>query len=116
MTFQRRRAGLPATFYPIIKVLDSRGNEKKIHDEANPTSTTVWVFPQRSAKAEVTGQQEVNVVRVGFREEIPNIGLGSQVDFMGTRWDVAAPPSYHHGTSRHTRHWSADIRKRPSRG
>lgn len=114
MTYQRRQNGMPATFYPVMRVTDNRGNERVVHDPDNPVSTEVWIFPQRSAKAEVTGQQQVNVVRLGFRYELAGIELGSRVEFMGRMWDVAAPPSYHHGAKRHTRHWSVDIRERPS--
>lgn len=112
MTYQRRR-GLPATVYLTKTMFDSLGNEHKTVDMDNGVETRVWLMPESSSKAEVPGQQHINVIRVGFRTfdgESPE--LWSQVEFMGKQWDVAAPPAYHHGT-RHTRHWSLDLRERP---
>lgn len=110
-TYQRRR-GIPATFYPVVKRTDTLGNIHKIADEDNPLEVKVWIFPQRSAKAEVAGQQHINVTRLGVRADLEGVELWSQIDFMGKKWDVVQPPAYHHGT-RHTRHWSIDIRERP---
>lgn len=113
MTYQRNRNGLPATFYPIIKQIDNRGNERKVHDPDTPINREVWLYPQRGAKAEVTGQQTINVVRVGCRIDIPGVELGSRVFFQGKWWDVVSPPSLHYGVKRHTRHYSMDLRERP---
>ena len=113
MTHQRRQNGLPAIFYPIVKVRDNRGNERKVHDETSPIEAEVWVFPQRGAKAEVTGQQTINVTKIGCSIEIPGVELGSRVLLLGKEWDVVSPPAYHHGARRHTRHFAMDIRERP---
>ena len=112
MTYQRRR-GIPATFFPIIDATDNRGNTIQIHDEANPLKTTIWLFPQRGGKAEVTGQQTINVVRIGCTADLPDVGLRARVEFMGHQWDVVSPPSFHVGASRHTRHYAMDVRQRP---
>ena len=113
MTYQRRQNGLPATFFPIVKRTDNRGNERKVPDHSSPIEAEAWVFPQRGAKAEVTGQQTINVVKIGCKIDMPGVELGSQVNFMGKQWDVVSPPAYHHGAKRHTRHWAMDIRERP---
>ena len=82
-------------------------------DEEEPAySLRAWVFPQRSAKAEVPGQQHINVIRIGTDVLDDRVDIWSRVEFMGRSWDVAAPPAYHHGT-RHTRHWTLDLRERP---
>lgn len=111
MSVQRRR-GLPITAYPRKLVTDSRGNEQYTEDRDNPIQTTAAAVPQRSSRAEVAGQQEIDVVRLMVSAEIENIGLWSVIVFRGDEWDVAAPPAYHHGTRR-TRHYSIDIRRRP---
>ena len=109
MTYQRRR-GLPAKVWKSGTQTDARGNVHKIANDG-PHDAKVWIFPQRSAKAEVPGQQHINVVRIGTRV-IEGVDLWSSVEFMGKKWDIVTPPAYHHG-SRSTRHWSLDIRERP---
>lgn len=115
MSVQRRR-GLPLTLWPVKVVTDNRGNEVKIADEDSAIATKGWMIPQRSAKAEVPGQQKIDVIRIGVKADLGNIDLWSRVVWNGAPYDVVTPPSYHHGSSRHVRHWSIDIRKRPSNG
>lgn len=119
MTFQRKR-GLPTKIWPTSVQTDNRGNEQRVVDlTATPIRTKAWVFAQRSARAEVPGQQRINVVRIGIDSDLatqpfdPVGDLYGRVEFMGKQWDIVAPPSYHHGSSRHTRHWGLDIRERP---
>lgn len=110
MTFQRRR-GESVTLYPVHTVIDSRGNARVEARLDLPIRTTAAAIPQRSARAEVPGQQTIDVVRLIIKA-FPDVELWSQVDFRGERWDVVAPPAYHHGT-RLTRHVSIDIKRRP---
>jgi len=102
---------MPVTIYPETYVTDSRGNKQKAPDRGNPIHTFGAAIPQRSSKAEVPGQAEVDVYRLILPETV-GLGLWSFVEWRGRTWDVAAPPAYHHGT-RHTRHISVDIRRRP---
>lgn len=116
MTVQRRRNGLSVIIYPEHLTTDRRGNHVLMVDMEQPIPTRAWVMPQRSAKAEVPGQAVIDVTRLGMSvlqcPEGYEVGLLSQVAFMGELWDVVTPPAYHHGT-RGTRHWSIDIRRRP---
>lgn len=121
MTVQRRR-GLPLQIYPITTVVDSRQNKQKHVDLENPIPGKAWTFPQRGAKAEVPGQQHINVTRIGVDAKladlepeslyVENVDLWARVDFQGKTWDIVSPPAFHNGT-RHTRHWSFDLRERP---
>ena len=111
MTLQRKR-GIPATIYRSKLETDNRGNQVRVVDADGPHEVKVWIFPQRSQRAEVAGQVTINVIRIGCSADLENVDLWSRVDMLGTTWDVAAPPAYHHGT-RHTRHWSIDLRERP---
>lgn len=111
MTYQRKR-GIPAKIWKTELQTDNRGNEHKVAVPASPHEVKVWIFPQRSARAEVPGQQHINVIRIGCAANLPNVELWSRVEFMGKMWDVVTPPAYHHGT-RQTRHWSIDLRERP---
>lgn len=117
MSYQRR-AGLPATLYCSKVQADNRGNDVEVPDMGHSHSVKAWTYPQRSAKAEVPGQQKINVTRIGVPlvddagVTIERLTLWSRVLYMGKVWDLVVPPQYHHGT-RHTRHWSLTIKERP---
>lgn len=111
MTVQRRR-GQSLRVWRTVTTTDRRGNEVKAAAEELAHPVRGWVIPQRSAKAEVPGQLVINVVRIGVDANLEGVDLWSSVEWSGKRWDVVAPPAYRHGT-RHTRHWSIDLRERP---
>jgi hypothetical protein len=96
----------------VVQETDDRGNKHDVASPDNAHEVNVWIYAQRSARAEVPGQQGINVIRIGVNADLEDVDLWSQVEIMGKVWDVAAPPAYHHGT-RHTRHWSIDLRERP---
>lgn len=111
MTLQRRH-GQDAIVYKTHTTTDNRGNDVKSANLADPITVRAVFVPQRSARAELPGQMEIDVVRMLVDANLPGVTLWSQVEWNGGQWDVVSPPSYHHGT-RHTRHWSIDLRKRP---
>ena len=120
-SFQRRR-GRPVKIWPSKEVQDDRGNRVVTADmDAEPFVTRAAEFPQRSSKAEVPGYQQIVVTRIivsddlsklGWPLSVPGGGLWGRVEWDGETWDIAAPPTYEHGT-RHVRHWYLDIRRRP---
>ena len=110
-TFQRRR-GLPARIRTVKTITNNRGEILQVADKDNVHEVTVWLFPQRSARAEVPGQQAIDVIRIGVDADLEGVELWSQVEMLGRVWDVVTPPSLHVGT-KHTRHWSIDLRARP---
>lgn len=115
MTRQRKRRAIKAVVWRSKQITDRRGNRTFSPTEFDKIPLNVWVMPQRSAKAEVPGQQQINVTRIGFMlsdEDMGDVNLWSRLEMLGTEWDFATPPVYHHGT-RHTRHYSADVRERP---
>ena len=119
MSVQRRR-GLVALVYRQKLQVDRRGSEQYVVDLSNPYRVRVSSVPVRGSKAEVPGQQQIVVYTMTFTPDprdvettqLKDIGLWSRVLWNGDLWDVVAPPIYHHGT-RHTRHWSMDVRERP---
>lgn len=115
MTWQRRR-GLPAVVYRSKVETDSRGNSRKVVDTEDPHTIKVWMMPERSARAEVPGDQQINVIRIGTTYPLEGVDLWSRVELMGSEWDIASPPAYHRGVSRATRHWSITLRERISSG
>lgn len=111
MSYQRRH-GQSALVYKQKLVTDNRGNKQFEIDEDNPVSVKAAFIPQRSARAELPGQQHINITRMILRHDIPDVSLWARVEWNGSSWDIVTPPAYHHGT-RQTRHWSIDLRERP---
>lgn len=98
----------------MVETEDRRGNKNLAADlTAEPYHVTAAFIPQRSARAEVPGQQQINVYTMIVSADLADVGLWSIVRWRGELWDVVTPAAYHHGT-RHTRHYSLDIRQRPS--
>lgn len=95
-----------------VIVKDGRGNDVITPIPMNPHLVRAAAIPQRSSKAEVPGQQQINITRLIVDPNMEGVNLWSRVEYDGRMWDVAAPPAFHYGTRR-TRHWSIDIRERP---
>ncbi|MEU0120634.1 phage head-tail adapter protein [Streptomyces albidoflavus] len=112
MSSLQRRRGVPARIFRTVERIDSRGNKVLVADTEHPIEVRCALIPQRSSKAEVPGQQQINITRMIVDADLPDVTLWSRVDCLGRHWDVVTPPAYHHGT-RKTRHWSIDIRERP---
>jgi hypothetical protein len=109
----QRRRGIPATVWKSSYHTDNRGNEILVADADGPYQVRCAMIPQRSSKAEVPGQQQINIYRMIVDANLEDVTLWSRIEVFGTQWDVVTPPAYHHG-DRKTRHWSIDIRERPS--
>ena len=75
MSVQRRR-GQTIRYWKSVTTVNLRG-DKSEQAEDGPYETTAWVIPQRSARAEVPGQQEINVNRIGIDVEL-DVGLWSR--------------------------------------
>lgn len=111
---QQRKHGQPALLYRSKSILDSRGNRVQIVDMTQPPhDLKVWVIPGRSMRAEMAGQQDIDVIRIGTTANLAGVDSWSRLLWNDTWYDVVMPPAYHHGT-RHVRHWTIDLRKRPS--
>lgn len=112
MSRQRRR-GQTALIWKSKFVTDNRGNKVRMPDTDSPPYMVTGAFiPQRSARAEVPGQAQINIVRMIVTDNLDGVDIWSRVEYMGRQWDVVSPPAYHHGPRR-IRHWSIDIRERP---
>jgi hypothetical protein len=112
MPSMQRRRGEEAVIYPTVIRTDNRGTAIKVADDSNPITVRAVFIPQRSAKAEVPGQTIINITRMIVTHDVAGVDLWSKVEAQGKVWDVVTPPAYRHGT-RHTRHWSIDLRERP---
>lgn len=113
MSSMQRRRGLTARIWKSSYQTDSRGNRVLVADAVGPHVVKCALIPQRSARAEVPGQQQINITRMIVDANIEGVSLWSRVEVLGSVWDIVTPPAYHHG-DRKTRHWSIDIRERPS--
>jgi hypothetical protein len=112
VSLQRRR-GQTARIWKTAFVTDNRGNVVVTPGADGPHEVRAVFLPQRSARAEVPGQQQINVMRMLVPPDLPDVNLWSRVEWGGAQWDIVSPPAYHHGIRRATRHWSIDIRQRP---
>lgn len=112
MASLQRRRGKDIKVWKTRVVRDTRGNDVVMPYPEGPHLVRAAAIPQRSSKAEVPGQQEINITRLIVDADLPDVNLWSRVEYNGRFWDVAAPPAFHYGT-RGTRHWSIDIRERP---
>ncbi|NEA50453.1 phage head-tail adapter protein [Streptomyces sp. SID10815] len=112
MVSVQRRRGQRAKVWRTSEVVDNRGNRVIVADPTAPIEVRAAFIPQRSARAEVPGQQQINVTRMIVDAQTEGVSLWSRVEYAGRQWDVVSPPAYHHG-DRRTRHWAIDIRERP---
>lgn len=114
VTWQRRR-GHAITLFPTISTVDNRGTPVKGPDLDSPIQTRAWIIPDRSSAAEVPGQQEIEVIRLGIEPSSALDGAVidrySRVEWDGDDWDVAAPPGHRYGT-RHVQHQTILLRRR----
>ncbi|MCS0601104.1 phage head-tail adapter protein [Streptomyces sp. LP11] len=113
MSSLQRRRGVKAKVWKTKEHVDSRGNKVLVADPAGPVEVRCALIPQRSARAEVPGQMQINITRMIVSADLSDVTLWSRVEALGTQWDIVTPPAYHHG-NRKTRHWAIDIRERPS--
>lgn len=114
MASLQRRRGIEIKFHKVTEVTDKRGNRTKM---ATGETVTVRgaVVPDRSSRAEVPGQMEINVLRIITDSDLPDVSIWSRVEMMGTWWDPVTPPEMHRGTTL-TRHWSFLVRRRTDGG
>lgn len=105
---------MPVKIWRQHTVVDRRGSPQLVADmDSPPYELRAAIVPLRGTRAEVPGQQHIKIYTMITTDELPDVGIWSRVLWQGRYYDVAAPPRYHHGTRR-TRHWSTDIRERPT--
>lgn len=108
----QRRRGVKVRYWKSVVKKNLRGDE--VTDPSDgPYETRGWMIPQRSSRAEVPGQQEINVNRIGVDANL-DVDLWSRLEINGELWDIVTPPAMRHGT-RHVRHQSLDIRRRTAK-
>lgn len=113
MSSVQRRRGQTALVWKAEPVTDRRGNTVMTAEGTDPITVKAAFMPQRSSRAEVPGQQQINVVTMICDPDLEDVSLWSRVVWNGREWDVVSPPAYHYGT-RHNRHWSLNLRERPA--
>lgn len=89
------------------------GNIVKYTDDDSVHEIRAVVKPERSSRAEVPGQQVVNVVSITTESDLSDVELWSRVELRGKEWDPVSPPQLYYGATRHVRHWSITLRERP---
>jgi hypothetical protein len=109
---RQRKRGQLITVYFSKTIEDARGNKSLVVDLASGTPEKAFLMPKRGARAEVPGQAQIRIMTMQVDPDVQGIDLWSRVGWDGRFWDVVSPPALWYGT-RHTRHWSIDIRLRP---
>lgn len=112
MSVQRKR-GQRFTYYPKVTTVDSRENRTITVDMDSPRKARGAFIPDRSSRAELPGQQRVEVYKLIVSDKLLDIDLWGLVEWRGAYWDVSSPSMYRHGT-RQVRHQTAEIRRRPT--
>lgn len=114
----QRRRGEWVEFWHEVTSTDRRGNRQQVTDDpTTPPDIRVRaaLIPDRSSRAEVPGQLEVEMLTCIVQADLANVGVYSRARARGRWYDIAAPPLLHPG-SRHTRHWTVSLRYRPAVG
>lgn len=118
MPSHQRKRGRWIKFWPQEVTYDRRGNRILAVDlTKEPTRVRCVLQTDRTNRAEIPGQQDVDVVNCIVPANIPGMGMWARAQLEDNgRWlDVNAPPFYRHGT-RHVRHWTIPLRYRPDEG
>lgn len=111
MPSMQRRRGTTIRIYKTVEVTDNRGNKSRLPGDDYIETKAAWL-PQRSSRAEVPGEAQINVVRLILAPDLEDVDLWSRIEALGKVWDIVTPPLHVVGT-RHTKHWLVDIRERP---
>jgi len=97
MTAIYRRLGQDAVLYPTITVTDHRGQKSKVADMEHPVKIKGLFHSS-------TG----GTVTMDIEPRPDGLDRHSQVGWHDGLYNVG-PPAYHHGPSRHVRHWSVEL-------
>lgn len=116
MSFQRRFNTEPVEAWPRIVTADRRGNRIiSVDMNATPRKIEAAVVPERATRGEIPGQQTVQVYRLLVDPSVKDVDTWGRVRWRGIEWDIADPAVLHPGT-RHTRHWTVYMQRRPFEG
>lgn len=105
-----------ALIYPVESMTDRRGNQSfQVTKGSIPKPIRVVQSADRSARAEVPGQMDIDVVTLITGSNLKGVNLFSRVFWNDDWWDLVAPPARRYGT-RFTKHWTLTCRRRPDDG
>lgn len=108
----QRRHGQLATVFKTLETVDRRGNRVVVVDEEDPLTVKAVFIADRSSRAELAGQMEINVYQMLIDADV-DVSLWARVEWSGATWDVVNPAAQRFGT-KHVRHQTILIRQRPS--
>lgn len=109
-----RRRGERVKIYKSKPSTDARGDETYA-PAGEPLEVRAVVTADRSARAEVPGQMDIDVVKMVTSADLEGVDLWSRAEWGDEWWDIVAPPARRIGT-RGTRHWTLTLRRRPDNG
>jgi len=111
-----------ADIYPRIVQTNSVGDEMILPDLENPfLGVRVGVSSYESTRAEVVGHAETETakMRIPMKHKgrpLDGVSVGAIVVWDGSEWDVAIPPKIRRTRTHSVRHYTIEIKRRPSGG
>lgn len=111
-----------ADIYPRIVQTNSVGDEMLLPDLENPfLGVRVGVSSYESTRAEVVGHAETETVKMRIPmkhkgRSLDEVSVGAIVVWDGSEWDVAIPPKIRRTRTHSVRHYTIEIKRRPSGG
>lgn len=104
---------IPVTFFPRTQQTNSRGESQWAPDRTSPQRVRMGLTADRTSRAEVRGNVEIEVYEVRLPFKLEGVGPGAVVLWDGSEWDIAAPPMLRPSRTHSVRHITVQIRRRP---
>lgn len=100
-------------YVPRVKKANSRGEKIWTHDYANAQEFRIGLSADRTTRAEVRGDVEIEVYNARLPAKLLGLGPGGRILWDGSEWDFAAPPMARLHRTHSVRHYTVQIRRRP---
>lgn len=104
---------IPIQFYARTQQANRRGEEQWAPDWANPQRVRMGITADRTSRAEVRGNVEIEVYEIRLPASLKGVGPGAVVIWDDSEWDVVAPPQLRPTRTHSVRHQTVQIRRRP---
>lgn len=104
---------ISVTFYPRTQQTNRRGEDQWAPDWSNPQRIRMGVSVDRTSRAEVRGNVEIEVYNARIPAHLQGVGPGAVLEWDGSNWDIVAPPMMRPTRTHSVRHQTVQIRRRP---
>lgn len=104
---------IPITVFPRTQQANRRGEEQWFPNWDAPVKTRMGITVDRTSRAEVRGNVEIEVYQIRIPASIQGVGPGATILWDDAEWDVVAPPMVRPTRTHSVRHQTVQIRRRP---